>query len=159
MKPLYRGIAVGVLQCLLVLSLAGKYALDRERLPRAWAKAVPFDPNLPIRGRYVSLSLEADGPPGSQSYSTFAALSVRNGRLFAEPARSDTGVYLFRQGDGRWRISPPVDFFISEHVPDPSRVAPGEELWVEVSVPRRGEPRPIRLAVKKDGVLTPLELR
>jgi hypothetical protein len=36
--------------------------------------------------------------------------------------------------------------------------APGEELWVEVTLPRRGPPRPIRLAVKKDGVLTPLDL-
>jgi hypothetical protein len=52
-----------------------------------------------------------------------------------------------------------VDFFISEHVSDPSRRPPGEELWVEVSVPPRGAPRPIRLAVKKDGALTPLELR
>lgn len=52
-----------------------------------------------------------------------------------------------------------VVFFIPEHVPDPSRRAPGEELWVEVSVPRKGLPRPIRLGVRKDGVLTPLDLR
>jgi len=50
-------------------------------------------------------------------------------------------------------------FFIPEHVPDPSVRAPGEELWAEVTRPRRGPPRPIRLAVKKDGVLTPLPLR
>lgn len=164
MKPLYRGIGVAVLQCLLVLSVAGKYALDRERLPRAWAKAVPFDPNLPIRGRYVSLRLEADGMAGSQdrwtsATWTSATLSARNGRLFAEGVLFDTGVHVVRWGTGPWRIAEPVAFFISEHVPDPSRRPPGEELWVEVSVPRRGEPRPIRLAVKKDGVLTPLELR
>ena len=34
----------------------------------------------------------------------------------------------------------------------------GEELWVEVTLPKQGGPRPIRLAVKKDGVLAPLEL-
>ena len=49
-------------------------------------------------------------------------------------------------------------YFIPEHVPDPSRRAPGEELWVEVTVPRRGPLRPIRLAVKKDGSFTALPL-
>ena len=117
MKRLYRGIAVALLQCLIVLSLAGKYAIDRERLPRVWARALPADPNLPIRGRYVSLRLEG------------------------------------------WTLREPVAFFIPEHVPDPSRRSTGEELWVEVSVPRSGPPRPIRLAVKKNGVLTPLDLR
>jgi hypothetical protein len=47
-------------------------------------------------------------------------------------------------------------YFIPEHVPDPSLRPPGEELWVEVTLPRQGPPRPIRLAVKKDGKLTPL---
>ena len=46
MKPVYRGILVAVLQCLLVLSLAGKYAWDREHLPRVWAKTAPGDPYL-----------------------------------------------------------------------------------------------------------------
>lgn len=48
-------------------------------------------------------------------------------------------------------------FFIPEHVPDPSIRPPGEELWAEVTLPRKGAPRPIRLAVKKNGVLTPLQ--
>lgn len=47
-------------------------------------------------------------------------------------------------------------FFIPEHIPDPSIRAADEELWAEVTLPRKGPPRPIRLAVKKDGVLTPL---
>ena len=42
-------------------------------------------------------------------------------------------------------------YFIPEHAPDPSRRPPGEELWVEVTLPRRGPPRPIRLAVKGRG--------
>ena len=164
MKPLYRGIAVAVLQCLLVLSVAGKYALDRERLPRAWARATPFDPNLPIRGRYVSLNLEVNGMVGPQANWpsgawASATLSARNGGLFAEGVSFDSGVHVLRFANGPWRIAEPVAFFISEHIPDPSRRPSGEELWVEVSVPRHGEPRPIRLAVKKDGVLTPLELR
>ena len=56
-------------------------------------------------------------------------------------------------------LSEPIAYFIPEHVDDPSRRPPGEELWVEVTVPPKGPPRPIRLGVKKDGVLTPLDLR
>lgn len=50
----------------------------------------------------------------------------------------------------------PIACFIPERVEDPSRRAPGEELWVEVTLPRKGPLRPIRLAVKKDGKLQPL---
>jgi hypothetical protein len=57
------------------------------------------------------------------------------------------------------RLAEAVAFFIPEHVPDPSRRAPGEELWAEVTVPRSGPPRPIRLGVMKEGRLTPLDLR
>ena len=52
-----------------------------------------------------------------------------------------------------------VAFFIPEHVSDPSIRAPGEELWVEVTIPKKGPPRPIRLGVKKGGAITPLALR
>ncbi|MBZ5622118.1 MAG: hypothetical protein LAQ69_25825 [Acidobacteriia bacterium] len=160
MTPFYRGIAVAVVECAMVLSLAGKYAMDRERLPRAWAKAAPADPNLPIRGRYVSVRLEAVLPPGATGAWVSAQLSAENGQLVATPVASpaDTGVTLSPAGANRWAVFEPVAFFIPEHVPDPSRRAPGEELWVEVSVPRKGPPRPVRLGVKKDGVLTPLDL-
>jgi hypothetical protein len=159
MRPIYRGIAVAVLQCLIVLSLAGKYAIDRERLPRVWAKALPVDPNLPIRGRYVSLRLALDlTEGGSETHGGPVRLSAQNGRLVATPS---TGSETLVSGDNTrgWSLWEPVAFFIPEHVPDPSRRATGEELWVEVSVPRKGPPRPVRLGVKKDGVLTPLELR
>jgi hypothetical protein len=166
MKPIFRGIAVALLQCLIVLSLAGKYAIDRERLPRAWARALPADPNLPIRGRYVSLRLEVDTangptPAGIPPVGGPVVLSAQNGRLVAAPATSATGsgTLLSAAGPDRWTLQEPVAFFISERVPDPSRRPRGEELWVEVSVPRKGPPRPLRLAVKKDGVLTPLDLR
>ena len=49
-----------------------------------------------------------------------------------------------------------VEYFIPEHVLDPSLRNRGEELWVEVTIPRKGAPRPIRLGVRKDGVITPL---
>lgn len=156
MKSVYRGWAVALLQCLMVLSVAGKYATDRERLPRVWTKAMPFDPNLFVRGRYVSLRLQVEAPLDAGQW-TPARLSAVDGRLVATPDPAGS-VRIFPGGD-RWTLAEPVAFFIPEHVPDPSRRAAGEELWVEVSVPARGSPRPIRLGVKRNGVLTPLELQ
>lgn len=156
MRPPYRGILVAALQCLIVLSVAGKYAVDRERLPRAWVKTAPLDPNLPIRGRYVSLRLEVEGE-GLAPWGP-VQLHVRDGRLAATASESLTGVIALSSGP-QPVLAEPVAFFIPEHTPDPSRRAPGEELWVEVSVPAKGMPRPLRLGVKKGGVLTPLEIR
>jgi hypothetical protein len=52
-----------------------------------------------------------------------------------------------------------VPYFIPDGVPDPTIRKPGEKLWVEVSVPKNGAPRPIRLEVENNGQFTPLELR
>jgi hypothetical protein len=56
-------------------------------------------------------------------------------------------------------LSEPLAYFIPEHVPDPSVRPDNEELWAEVTVPPSGAPRPIRLGVKSNGVIRPLELR
>ena len=57
MTRLQRGLLLALLQLAIVLGVAGKYYSDRSRLPRVWVRAMPFDPNLPIRGRYVRLRL------------------------------------------------------------------------------------------------------
>jgi hypothetical protein len=64
-------------------------------------------------------------------------------------ARDDTRIAL---------LAIPVAFFIPEHIPDPSIRQPGEELWVELTVPRDGPPRPIRLGVRRNGVLMPIDI-
>jgi uncharacterized membrane-anchored protein len=156
MKPFARGIAVAAVQCLIVLSLAGKYSYDRERLPRVWVKTAPYDPNLPIRGRYVRLRVEVDGPELQGTFE-MVRLGIRDGRLTAVPSAPDPGVYVTRFPNGPWFLNDPVAYFIPEHADDPSRRPAGEELWVEVSVPPKGPPRPLRLGVRRNGVLTPLE--
>jgi len=168
MRVSNKGLILAGLQLLLVASLGAKLLMDRATLPRAWAKATPYDPNLPIRGRYVSLRLEVQPSPGVEPANypeNRAALRVENNRLVAVPARpGQDGVLITArrpQSPGAPAgvvLQEPVDFFIPEHVPDPSRRPRGEELWVEVTVPRKGPPRPIRLGVKKDGALTPLSL-
>ena len=54
------------------------------------------------------------------------------------------------------RLAEPVDFYIAEHATDPSWLKPGQELWIEVTVPPKGPPRPLQLALKDNGVWRPL---
>ncbi len=151
-----KGLLLAVIQVAIVLAVAGKYYADRSSLPRVWARAVPYDPNLPIRGRYVSLRVEVETTLEKGNMRA-VELSVRDGKLIATATDTD-GLWVNRLPNGRIVLVKRVAFFIPEQVADPSRRAPGEELWVEVSVPKKGPPRPLRLGVKRDGVLTPLAL-
>ncbi|HVE79880.1 MAG TPA: hypothetical protein VNA89_13525 [Gemmatimonadaceae bacterium] len=163
-SPTARAFVLGALQLAIALSVAGTYLYDRATLPRVWARTVPVDPDLPIRGRYVRLWL-AVTPEGltarDQSGWHRVQLSAEGDRLVARPAQRSSGNSArYTERPGAWTLTQPVAFFISEHVADPSCRAEGEELWAEVSVPRRGPPRPVRLGVRRgDGAITPLELR
>jgi hypothetical protein len=52
----------------------------------------------------------------------------------------------------------PVLYFIPDTAPNPAALNRGEELWVEVTIPRKGPPRPIQLALKANGVWKPLDV-
>jgi len=176
MNPSRKGIILAALQVALVASLAAKYVIDRARFPRVWAQTVVYDPNLPIRGRYLSVRMRVNadqvyagselprGNPGNfWGDMRDVYLRAENGHLVAIPAPQPTGLsvtrWKTRNGDVVAGLSEPVDFFLPEHAIDPSRRQPGEELWVEVTVPAKGPPRPIRLAVKKGDTFTPLEIK
>jgi hypothetical protein len=161
---LRRGLIVAALHVAIVSSLGIKLLVDRQTRPRVWARVAPVDPDLPVRGRYVRLRIEgtlADGGRAAQGLPVTVA--VRDGALVFVPATATNSSTLSarsrRVDSDRTAVvlDQPIAFFISEHARDPSSRAPGEELWAEVTLPRRGAPRPIRLAVKKDGVLTPLD--
>ena len=138
MNATQRGLLLALIQVALVSSLGGKLLIDRATRPRVWVKAVPYDPSTPFRGRYVRLRLiTSEIMPGGD-----------------HPAPGETP--SIPEGIGS---NEPVAFFIPENIPDPSVRPAGEELWVEVTIPKEGPPRPIRLGVKKDGELTPLPLR
>jgi len=157
-----RGLVIAALHLAMVASLGGKLLADRAMRPRVWARAAPFDPNLPIRGRYVRLRVEAAAPAGiDQRAISNVRLSTDGDRLIATPTNDSDGLYaraIGRNGEQVIVVERWLAFFIPEHVPDPSIRQPGEELWVEVTLPRQGPPRPIRLGVRKDGQLTPLEI-
>ncbi len=146
-----KGILLAVVHCALVLSVTGKFAFDRATLPRGWVRTVPYDPELPLRGRYVRMFVETDREGRVK-------LAVEGDRIVTRAAPPGEGLSTSTVND-RSMLATPVVFFIPAGVPDPSRRSSGEELWVEMSVPDEGPPRPVRLGVMKDGVLTPLDLR
>jgi len=166
MTPRARGLLVALLHVTLVASLGGKLLYDRATLPRVWARTRPVDPQDVFRGRYVQLGLlvEAEGSSFSSADSTGPVrLYPKDGRLVAEPAPQGSSVWVMQAsvaGSPRLTLSKPVAFFIPENVQDPSFRQPGEELWVEVTVPPTGLPRPIRLGLKVgEGAVVPLSLR
>ena len=155
MKPLHKALLLGLGQLVLVASLGAKLLHDRATLPRVWVRTAPIDPELPIRGRYVELRLTAQKGREPSPWGT-VALRVEKNALVAAPDAHATRplgrspVSMQRDaGDGSVVLAPPVLFFIPEHAPDPTRLAPDHELWVEVTVPPRGPPRPLRLGTKK----------
>jgi hypothetical protein len=120
-----KGLILAVFQCLLVLSLGGKLLYDRSTCPRVWVKTAPWDPNLPLRGRYLALTL-----------------------------RPETGVPYYAETTGQM-----VLYFVPEHTlpfETMGRAPDAPELWVEVTIPHHGPPRPIQLATKRAGKLEPL---
>jgi len=54
------------------------------------------------------------------------------------------------------RLNAPVDFFISDAAKNPLPLRAGQDLWVEVTVPPKGPPRPLQLALKENGVWMPV---
>jgi hypothetical protein len=173
MTGLTKGLIIAVAHVGLVASLGGKLYYDRATRPRVWARTAPYDPDLPIRGRYVSLRLlvEPHGiqePPQAKGQLPQAvSLRVENNRLIGVAEAADSGydssdlhiVIVERRGEKLVMLDQAIAYFIPEHVPDPSIRAAGEELWAEVTVPKKGPPRPIRLGVKKgEAPIAPLEI-
>jgi len=165
MRMAHKGLLLAALHVALVLSIAAKLLIDRNSLPRVWVEVTPVDPDAPIRGRYLSLRLEAV-PRGfsadQRATGRFAAiLEVQNNQLVAVASKDSTGTWVrfdALRAAPFVTVDEPVAYFIPEHIPDPSRRPREEVLWAEVTVPRNGPPRPIRLGVKKNGVLTPLDI-
>jgi hypothetical protein len=157
------GVTLAIVQVLLVSGIGLKYAADRARLPSGWAQTVPFDPSLPIRGRYVRLRLQVPLSTAGPAAGTMARvrLDAAAGRVYAvvdSAAGLDAAVDT-ANGAPVARLNEPIAFFIPEHVPDPSARARDEELWAEITLPTSGPPRPIRLGVRRGGALQPLDLR
>ena len=175
MSKLTKGLILAGIQLAIVASLGAKLAIDRARLPRVWAKVRSYDPDLPIRGRYLALQLLVQMQPGGEGGakmprpeskvpcgSASGKLLAINGQLAATPAEYGRGVLLttcLAPNSTEVWLMQPVLYFLPEHAENPMQKARGGELWAEVTVPKAGPPRPIRLAVKKGNSFTPLEIK
>jgi hypothetical protein len=178
------GILLLAVQLVLVLSVAGNYAYERRTRPRVWVRTTQFDPNMPLRGRYLALQLQIDAcglardaahlTPGFNFMNGHtqdgrlnwnASLAVRDGKLIAvakERPRSPAeveDVSIREHGPcDRAILQRGVDYFIPDTARGPFPLKPGQELWVEVTVPATGPPRPIQLALSDASGFHPLKL-
>jgi hypothetical protein len=171
-KSLTKAIIVLLLHIAIVLSLGGKLLYDRAHRPRIWVRTGSVDPELPIRGRYLTLNVQVYAPEfkpplqGKVEYGYMpVSLSVEGNRLLAHRADTNTGLDVEGLGQlpashqpGMFYLSPSVAFFLPEHASVP-RLKPGEEIWAEVTIPRKGPPRPIQLALKTPSEWKPLTYR
>ena len=183
MNRIQRAIVLLAVQAALVLSIAGKYLYQREVCPRVWVRSAQYDPNMPLRGRYLALSLMVDAcslPPDTTNYSGPSVirdpklqremhwpvrLVAQNGKLVPVLATStdkpeetqQINLWASRTCD-RAVLSNSVDYYIPDTAKTPFPLHKGEELWVEVTVPPQGPPRPIQLALSQNGAWTPLKL-
>jgi hypothetical protein len=196
MKLSRTSVVLLLIQLAIVSSIAAKYLYQRWNCPRVWTRTVAYEPELVMRGRYLSLRLRVDGcgritPPSplpenegnplrnapwfiaQQADRYQARLTIDHAKLVAMPlagptihrggflpieTNSDGATILAAPGDAcdALTLEQPVDFYIPEHAADPSRLKAGEELWIEVTVPPKGPPRPLQLALKQNGVWKPL---
>lgn len=159
MTPLAKGLAVGAAQALLLAGIGAKFLWDRESYPRLWVETAPYDPVMPIRGRYVNIVLRVDAERAPPDAEADRATDMFLARL---EARGDRLVAVQDDGNGRhwirsgrcgerdcWQLAAPLAYFIPEHAVDPSNPGEGATLWAEVTLPPTGSPRPIRLEVRK----------
>ena len=61
MKLAKTSLVVLAIQLALVSSIAAKYLYQRWSCPRVWTRTVAYDPELVMRGRYLSVRLIVDG--------------------------------------------------------------------------------------------------
>ena len=171
MTGLQKGLLLAALHVLLVCTLGAKLLYDRATRPRVWIQVATYDPDLPIRGRYLAFSLQVPmegftAPENPSPYTNpftpdHCDLKLRNGVLTAV-ANPDGEFWInARVIDGKQvaLVNSQSLYFIPEHAEIPwPQPQSGEQLWIEATIPRSGPPRPIRLAAKKSGVLTPLSV-
>jgi hypothetical protein len=179
MSRTQRAVTLLVVQAALVLSIAGKYLYERKVCPRIWVRAAQYDPNMLLRGRYLALQLAVDAcglprdaahrvgyQPGTDYWEWSVRPVVQGGKLVPVPASYDERPELTdelrlwgNRSCDRATLSKSVEYFIADTAKGPFPLKKGAELWVEVTVPPMGPPRPIQLAESKDGMFTPLDLR
>ena len=129
----------------------------QSTLPSAKLATFPRDVNGAVKpGPYV---LRPEPQPAYFN----AYLKVVNNRLVAvrvegqEDAAMGEGITAMPGTScDQMNLDDSVDFLYPKHTHSPLPLKPGQELWVEVTVPPKGPPRPLQIALKQDGAWKPL---
>jgi hypothetical protein len=178
MNAIRAGIVLAVVQLVLVLSVAGKYLYERQTRPRIWTRATQFDPELPLRGRYLALQLMVDacglprdaehtipGYAGIRPFSQWpVSLTAANGKLVPRlekrqsPREVGTLTLFSDKPCEQASLSNQLMLFIPDRAQLPFPLNAGQVLWVEVTLPQSGPPRPIQIALSEGGVFRPLRV-
>jgi hypothetical protein len=190
MKFSKASVTLLLFQWMIVCTIAAKYFYERATCPRVWTRTAAYDPQLVMRGRYLSLQLSVDacgstlpsakdaqfprnvnGVASGEGFSIRSAntvwfqakLAVKDNKLIAiRVPESDTSTPTLTVAAwpgapcDQLNLSSPVDFYIPEKAADPTRLKPGQQLWIEVTLPPKGPPRPLQLALKDRGTWKPL---
>lgn len=163
------------IQLVLVLSVAAKYAYERKVCPRVWVKTAQYDPDEPLRGRYLGLQLAVDacslprdkarvyggyayvGGQVPKTWTWNVVLVAQNGHLVprvVDPHSVPEGVEQLvlreKQPCDSVAVTPGTNFYIPDTAKGPFPLPKGQVLWVEVTVPSSGPPRPIQLALSSE---------
>ncbi len=130
----------------------------QSTLPSAKLATFPRDVNGAVKPGPFVLRSQSSQPAYFNAY-----LKVVNNKLVAvrvegqEDATAGEGITAMPGTScDQMSLDAPVDFLLAKHTYSPLPLKPGQELWVEVTVPPKGPPQPVQVALKQDGVWKPL---
>jgi hypothetical protein len=178
LRPIRSGLVLVLVQVVVVLSVAGKYLYERQTRPRVWTRATQFDPALPLRGRYLALQLMVDAcslprdaehtiqvySGGRPFWQWHVTLTSANGKLVPRlekqwsPRAGGTLTLFADKPCDQATLSNEEMLFIPDRVQLPFPLRAGQELWVEVTLPQSGPPRPIQIALSGADGFQPLRM-
>jgi hypothetical protein len=129
----------------------------QSTLPSAKLAAFPRDVSGAVKPGQYALR------PERQPAYFHALLRAANDRLVAvrvegqeDPTLGEGITTMPGAPCGQMSLDASVDFLLPRHTHSPLPLKPGQQLWVEVTVPPQGPPRPLQVALKQDGEWKPL---
>jgi hypothetical protein len=104
-------------------------------------------------------------PPNPGYWNWNVSLATENGHLVpklednpSSPGDLQVMTQHENQPCNQLPLSTQVDYFIPDTAKGPFPLKPGQQLWVEVTMPPSGPPRPIQLALSSEAGFQPLHL-
>ena len=92
-----KGLILAVFHVVLILTIGAQFAYDRATAPRGWMRTVPYDPNTPLRGRYVTMRVLARKEQEfAVQHDRSVTLYVRDNQVWARSISNRSGQLIGR---------------------------------------------------------------